>query len=145
MLLDARITLRRGTIVFDEVIYYTAMRSVAISRDRFMLNGGPYHLRLVVDQGHWDDSLMTAPSDDVLRRDVELAKAMGFNGVGKHQKTEDPRYLYRADKLGLMVWEEMPSAYRFTAKAITRMVQEWTEEIDLDYRHPYIMMWVPFN
>jgi beta-galactosidase/beta-glucuronidase len=144
-LLDARITLRRGAIVLDEVTSYTAMRSVAISRDRFMLNGRPYHLRLVLDQGYWDDSLMTAPSDDALRRDVELAKAMGFNGVRKHQKIEDPRYLYWADKLGLMVWEEMPSAYRFTAKAITRMVQEWTEVIDRDYSHPCIVVWVPFN
>ena len=144
-LLDAKITLRRGDVVLDEITSYTAMRSVAISRDRFMLNGRPYHLRLVLDQGYWDDSLMTAPSDDALRRDVELAKEMGFNGVRKHQKIEDPRYLYWADKLGLMVWEEMPSAYRFTSKAITRMVQEWTEVIDRDYSHPCIVVWVPFN
>ncbi len=144
-LLDARVTLRRGDVVLDEITSYTAMRSVAISRDRFMLNGRPYHLRLVLDQGYWDDSLMTAPSDDALRRDVELAKEMGFNGVRKHQKIEDPRYLYWADKLGLMVWEEMPSAYRFTSKAITRMVQEWTEVIDRDYSHPCIVVWVPFN
>nr|WP_314622821.1 glycoside hydrolase family 2 TIM barrel-domain containing protein [uncultured Noviherbaspirillum sp.] len=144
-LLDARVTLRRGNVVLDEITSYTAMRSVAISRDRFMLNGRPYHLRLVLDQGYWDDSLMTAPSDDALRRDVELAKEMGFNGVRKHQKIEDPRYLYWADRLGLMVWEEMPSAYRFTNKAITRMVQEWTEVIDRDYSHPCIVVWVPFN
>ena len=144
-LLDARITLRCGDTVLDEVTSYTAMRSVAISRDRFMLNGRPYHLRLVLDQGYWNDSLMTAPSDDALRRDVELAKAMGFNGVRKHQKIEDPRYLYWADRLGLMVWEEMPSAYRFTAKAITRMVHEWTEVMDRDYSHPCIVVWVPFN
>ena len=144
-LLDARITLRRGDVVLDEITSYTAMRSVAISRDRFMLNGRPYHLRLVLDQGYWEDSLMTAPSDDALRRDVELAKEMGFNGVRKHQKIEDPRYLYWADRLGLMVWEEMPSAYRFTSKAITRMVREWTEVIDRDYSHPCIVVWVPFN
>ena len=79
-----------------------------------MLNGRPYLLRLVLDQGYWPDTLMAAPSDEALRRDVELAKAMGFNGVRKHQKIEDPRYLYWADRLGLLVWEEMPSAYRFT-------------------------------
>lgn len=144
-LLDARITLRRDGQVLDEVTSYTAMRSVAISRDRFMLNGRPYHLRLVLDQGYWDDTLMTAPDDDALKRDVELAKEMGFNGVRKHQKIEDPRYLYWADRLGLMVWEEMPSAYRFTAKAITRMVHEWTEVIERDYSHPCIVVWVPFN
>ena len=109
----------RGDTVIDEVRSYTALRSVTISRDRFMLNGRPYLLRLVLDQGYWPDTLMAAPSDDALRRDVELAKAMGFNGVRKHQKIEDPRYLYWADRLGLLVWEEMPSAYRFTRIAIT--------------------------
>jgi hypothetical protein len=88
---------------------------------------------------------MTAPSDQHLKRDVELAKLMGFNGVRKHQKIEDPRYLYWADKLGLLVWEEMPSAYRFSPKAITRTVSEWTEAITRDYSHPCIVVWVAFN
>jgi hypothetical protein len=118
---------------------------VNILRDRFMLNGRPYMLRMVLDQGYWPDTLLSAPDDEALRRDVELAKAMGFNGVRKHQKVEDPRYLYWADKLGLMVWEEMPSAYRFTRTAINRTVREWTEVIERDYSHPCIIVWVPFN
>ena len=61
---------------------------------------------------------------------------MGFNGVRKHQKIEDPRYLYWADRLGLLVWEEMPSAYRFTRTAIKRTVREWSEAIERDYSHP---------
>ncbi len=81
------------------------MRTVSIQRDRFMLNGRPYYLRLVLDQGYWPDTLMTPPSDEALRRDVELVKAMGFNGVRKHQKIEDPRFLYWADVLGLLVWD----------------------------------------
>ena len=144
-LLDAEITLWQGERVLDRVSSYTALRSVNIQRDRFMLNGRPYQLRMVLDQGYWDDTLLAAPSDDALRRDVELAKAMGFNGVRKHQKIENPRYLYWADKLGLMVWEEMPSAYRFSALAVTRLVREWTEAIDRDYSHPCIIVWVPFN
>ncbi len=144
-LLDARIRLMRGAEVIDEVKSYTALRSVDILRDRFMLNGRPYHLRMVLDQGYWPDTLMAAPSDEHLRRDVELAKAMGFNGVRKHQKIEDPRYLYWADRLGLLVWEEMPSAYRFTRTAIKRVVREWTEAIERDYSHPCIIVWVPFN
>jgi beta-galactosidase/beta-glucuronidase len=144
-LLSAELTLHHNGKVLDRVLSYTALRSVAIARDRFMLNGRPYPLRMVLDQGYWPDSLMTAPSDDALRRDVELAKAMGFNGVRKHQKIEDPRYLYWADKLGLLVWEEMPSAYRFSHKAITRMVHEWTEAIERDYSHPCVIVWVPFN
>jgi hypothetical protein len=144
-LLDAEITLRRGDTVIDEASSYTALRSVTISRDRFMLNGRPYMLRMVLDQGYWPDTLLAAPDDDALKRDVELAKAMGFNGVRKHQKIENPRYLYWADRLGLLVWEEMPSAYRFTRTAIRRTVQEWTEAIERDYSHPCIIVWVPFN
>ena len=144
-LLDARLTLRRGGVVVDEVRSYTALRSVSVERDRFVLNGRPYQLRMVLDQGYWPESLLAAPSDEALRRDVELAKKMGFNGVRKHQKIEDPRYLYWADKLGLVVWEEMPSTYRFTRTAIRRMVQEWTEAIERDFSHPCIVVWVPFN
>ncbi|TFW09378.1 glycoside hydrolase family 2 [Oxalobacteraceae bacterium OM1] len=144
-LLDAEITLRHGDVVLDKVKSYTALRSVAINRDRFMLNGRPYHLKLVLDQGYWPDTLLAAPDDEALRRDVELAKAMGFNGVRKHQKIESPRYLYWADRLGLLVWEEMPSSYRFTPLAINRMVREWTEVIERDYSHPCIIVWVPFN
>jgi len=144
-LIDAHIRLLRGGVVVDDITSYTALRSVDILRDRFMLNGRPYLLRLVLDQGYWPESLLAAPSDDALRRDVELAKAMGFNGVRKHQKIEAPRYLYWADRLGLLVWEEMPSAYRFTRTAINRVVREWTEAIVRDYSHPCVIVWVPFN
>ncbi|WP_231402351.1 glycoside hydrolase family 2 protein [Caenimonas aquaedulcis] len=144
-LLDVELKLLRDGKVVDRAKSYTALRSAAVLRDRFMLNGRPYVLRMVLDQGYWPDTLLAAPSDEALRRDVELAKAMGFNGVRKHQKIEDPRYLYWADKLGLMVWEEMPSAYRFTRTAIKRTVREWTEAIDRDYSHPCIIVWVPFN
>lgn len=144
-LLDAHIRLMRGDEVIDEFNSYTALRSVTILRERFMLNGRPYLLRLVLDQGYWPDTLLASPSDAALKKDVELAKAMGFNGVRKHQKIEDPRYLYWADKLGLLVWEEMPSAYRFTRTAIKRTVKEWTEVIDRDYSHPCVVVWVPFN
>ncbi len=144
-LLDVELTLWHQGKAIDKIRSYTALRSVNINRDRFMLNGRPYQLRLVLDQGYWPDTLLTAPSDGALRKDVELAKAMGFNGVRKHQKIEDPRYLYWADRLGLLVWEEMPSAYRFTPLAINRMVREWSEVIERDYSHPCIIVWVPFN
>ena len=144
-LLDAHIRLMSGGKVIDEVQSYTALRSATVQRDRFLLNGRPYQLRLALDQGYWPDTLMTAPSDAALKRDVELAKSMGFNGVRKHQKIEDPRYLYWADRLGLLVWEEMPSAYRFTNRAIKRLMREWIEAIERDYSHPCILVWVPFN
>ena len=144
-LIDAQIQLWHQGELLDEVKSYTAMRSVSIQRDRFMLNGHPYYLRLILDQGYWEDTLMTPPSDEALRLDIQLTKQMGFNGVRKHQKIEDPRFLYWADAMGLLVWEEMPSAYRFTPKAVQRITQEWTEAIERDISHPCIVAWVPFN
>jgi beta-galactosidase/beta-glucuronidase len=134
----------RGQLV-DEAHSYTALRQVAVQGDRFILNGRPWTLRLVLDQGYWPETGITPPSDEALRRDIELTKAMGFNGVRKHQKIEDPRYLYLADRMGLFVWEEMPSAYRFTRDSVRRLTREWTEAIERDYSHPCIIAWVPFN
>src|SRR6185369_1264213 len=125
-LIDAEIELLDGDEVIDRVESYTAMRSVNLHGDRFVLNGRPMYLRLVLDQGYWPEGGLTAPDDDALRKDVELVKQLGFNGVRKHQKIEDPRFLYWADVLGLLVWEEMPSAYRYTKPSIERLMREWT-------------------
>lgn len=134
----------RGELV-DTARSYTALRSIGAQGDKFVLNGRPYQLRMVLDQGCWPESGLTAPDDDAYRNDVELAKAMGFNGVRKHQKIESPRYLYWADILGLLVWEEMPSAYRFTKTSIERLTRQWSEVISRDASHPSIIAWVPFN
>jgi hypothetical protein len=129
----------------DRVESYTALRAFAVQGDRFILNGRPYPLRMVLDQGYWPETGMTPPSDADVRKDVELAKAMGFNGVRKHQKIEVPRYLYWADRLGLLVWEEMPSAYRFTRRSVELLTRQWLEAMRRDVSHPSIMAWVPFN
>src|SRR5687768_709776 len=134
----------RGDLI-DEASSYTALRSVTVEHDRVVLNGRPYMLRLALDQGYWPETGLTPPDDAALRLDVELAKAMGFNGVRKHQKIEDPRYLYWADRLGLLVWEEMPSAYRFTHRSIERVSREWIAAIERDTSHPCIIAWVPIN
>jgi len=134
----------RGELL-DSAESYTALRSAAVQGDRFVLNNRPYLLRLVLDQGYWSESGLTAPDDAALRRDVLLARRMGFNGVRKHQKIEDPRYLYWADRLGLAVWEEMPSAYRFTPASVERLTREWHDVIRRDYSHPCIIAWVPIN
>jgi beta-galactosidase/beta-glucuronidase len=131
--------------VIDAVKSYTALRSIAIQGDRFLLNGRPWPLRLVLDQGYWPESGQTAPSNDAFVRDILLVKAMGFNGVRKHQKIEDPRFLYWADHLGLLVWEEMPSAYRYTERSVERLTREWIEVLKRDWSHPCIVSWVPFN
>jgi beta-galactosidase/beta-glucuronidase len=145
-LLDVELELwgERGELI-DSARSYVALRSATVQGDRFLLNGRPYTLRMVLDQGYWPAGGMTAPNDEALRRDVVLAKAMGFNGVRKHQKIEDPRYLYWADTLGLAVWAEMPSAYRFTTRSVERVLREWRAAIERDYSHPCIVSWVPVN
>jgi len=145
-LIDALLELRdeNGTVI-DTVRSYTALRSVAVQGDRFILNGRPLKLRLVLDQGYWSESGLTAPTDGALIRDILLAKSLGFNGVRKHQKIECARYLYWADCLGLLVWEEMPSAYRYTTTSIERLTKQWLEVIERDRSHPCIVSWVPFN
>ncbi len=131
--------------VLDEVRSYTALRAIATQGDRFLLNGRPLPLRMVLDQGYWPETGQTAPNDDAFVRDILLAKALGFNGVRKHQKIEDPRFLYWADHLGLLVWEEMPSAYRYTQRSVERLSREWIEAVKRDRSHPCIVSWVPFN
>ena len=118
-IIDADLTLttidsgRHGSgDVLDTVASYTAIRSVEVRNGQFLLNGRPYPMRLVLDQGYWPDTGATPPNVAALERDIELTKALGFNGARKHQKTEDPRYLALADRMGLLVWVEMPSAYR---------------------------------
>jgi beta-galactosidase/beta-glucuronidase len=145
-LLRARIRLWgiRGELV-DDLTSYTALRSVGTGNGRFLLNGRPYPLRMVLDQGYWPQTGLTPPNDDALRHDVELTKAMGFNGARKHQKLEDPRYLAWADTLGLLVWTELPSAYAFAPEAIERSTRLWTGAIARDRNHPSVAAWVPFN
>ncbi|MCU1295111.1 MAG: glycoside hydrolase family 2 sugar binding protein [Bryobacterales bacterium] len=145
-IIDVKLELRdRQGQILDSVVSYTALRAISVQGDRFILNGRPLPLRLVLDQGYWPESGLTAPNDDALLGDVILAKKLGFNGVRKHQKIEHPRYLYWADNIGLLVWEEMPSAYRYTRKSVERVTSEWIQILKRDISHPCIVAWVPLN
>jgi beta-galactosidase/beta-glucuronidase len=144
-LIEADVELWQGDRRIDRVWSYTALRSIGVQGNRFMLNGRPFFLKMVLDQGYWPDTLMAPPDVAALQRDVELAIQLGFNGVRKHQKIEDPRWLFFCDLFGLLVWAEMPSPYRFTTAAVERLVDEWTEAIRRDVSHPCICAWVPLN
>lgn len=144
-LIDATLTLYDGDTVLDEVKSYAGLRSVGTDSGFFMLNGSPIYLRLVLGQGYWQDTNLTPPSPDALREEVRLIKALGFNGVRVHQKVEDPRFLYWCDRLGVMVWGEMASAFSFSNEAVNRYTREWMEVVERDYNHPSIICWVPFN
>ena len=133
------------TLGQDRVESYFGLRRVEAKDGRVMLNGEPFVQRLVLDQGYWPDGLLTAPSDEALRKDVELARAFGFNGARKHQKVEDPRWLYWADRLGFVVWSEMPSFHQHTAEAEHRLMREWGDVVRLQRNHPSVVTWVPAN
>ncbi|WP_448615379.1 glycoside hydrolase family 2 protein [Modestobacter sp. URMC 112] len=145
-LLEARISLLDGDGgVVDEVGSYTALRSVGVAPGGVLLNGRTYFLRLVLAQDFWPESHLAAPDDDALRREVQWAKDLGFNGIRVHQKTEDPRLLAWCDRLGLLVWSELPSAYEFSHQTVDRLTREWLEVLDRDRSHPCVIAWVPFN
>lgn len=129
----------------DHVSSYFGLRTVEAKAGRFQLNGEPYVQRLVLDQGYFPGGLLTARSDDDVRRDIELAKSMGFNGARKHQKVEDPRWLYWADTLGFLVWGEMANFHAPSPQAQHRLEAEWRERVLRDRAHPSIVAWVPLN
>jgi beta-galactosidase/beta-glucuronidase len=129
----------------DTVDSYFGMRKIEVRNGKVYLNDRPYYQRLVLDQGYFPDSVLTAPTDEALRRDIELAKEMGFNGARKHQKVEDPRWHYWADRLGFLVWGEMANAYQYSPAYVRRITAEWQDAVRRDYNHPCIVAWVPLN
>ena len=144
-LYDVKLRLVQRGEVLDEVESYLGMRSVELVDGRFLLNGEETYLKMALDQGYWREGLLAAPTDDHLRADVELAKSMGFNGVRKHQKVEDPRFLYWCDRLGLMVWGEMANARAWSPAAEDAFLGEWSRAVQRDYNAPCVVAWVPLN
>jgi beta-galactosidase/beta-glucuronidase len=145
-LLDARlrITDEDGAVV-DEVWSYLGLRSVDEHGGSFLLNDRPYLVRSVLGQGYWPESHLAAPSADALRAEVQLIKDLGFNAVRVHEKAEDPRFLYWTDRLGLLVWGEIGSAFEYSPRAVERTVREWIDVVARDAAHPSIVTWVPVN
>ena len=129
----------------DRVASYAGLREVTVIDGQQCLNGAPIYLRGILDQGYFPEGWYCAKDDATLRQDVELTKAMGFNFARKHQKAEEPRYLYWADKLGLLVWAEMPSGRIFSSELITSLTEQWLDLVRRDRGHPSVVGWVPFN
>ena len=144
-LYDVTFELTRGNRVVDRVHSYFGFRQISTQEGKVLLNGEPLYLKMVLDQGYWPDSNLTPPSDEAIQYDIQMAKAMGFNGVRKHQKIEDPRFLYWADRMGLLVSAEMANAYMFDGESVSRLTREWIDAVSRDYNHPSIIIWVPLN
>ncbi|KAF2704137.1 glycoside hydrolase family 2 protein [Pleomassaria siparia CBS 279.74] len=131
----------------DEVRTTTGMRSLnwTSGDSTFKLNGYPLFQALCLDQGYWPNTFMTPPSSSALKDDIEMAKRMGFNGCRKHQKVEDPIFMYWADRLGYLVWGEMANAFSYSLDYVERFNQEWTESMKRDINHPCVVAWTPVN
>jgi len=136
----------------DEVEGYFGMRSVALTGNAILLNGRPVFQRLVLDQGYWPDTLLTAPSDEALARDIELALDAGFNGARIHQRVPEERFYYHADRLGYLVWGEFgdwgvqgygPPGDNQRPPA--SFLAQWVEAVRRDRNHPSIVGWCPLN
>jgi beta-galactosidase/beta-glucuronidase len=146
-LIGARISVQpheRDGAPSDAVSSYLGLRSVATSDESLLLNDRPLYLRSVLAQNYWPETHLAATAA-MLQREVELILELGFNAARVHQKVEDPRFLYWADRLGLMLWGETASAYAFDSKAIGALVSEWTAVLERDRSHPSIIAWVPLN
>lgn len=150
----------REPSVEDEVASYFAMRKIEVGPDergatRIKLNGQPYFGVGLLDQGFWPDGLYTAPTDEALRYDIEETKRLGFNTIRKHVKVEPARWYYWADRLGVLVWQDMPSGgasigpkdpdLQRTPEAAAQYEAELRAMIRALHNHPSIIMWVVFN
>lgn len=144
-LIYVQVTLTDEKENVDTVQTYFGMRSAELTNHRFYLNGNACMQRLILDQGYWKDTLLTPPDKEAIIEDIRLTKAMGFNGVRKHQKIEDPRYYYFADKMGLLVWGELPSSYMYNDNTVKNSANEMMEFLERDFNHPCIVTWVPLN
>ncbi|MCW2845140.1 MAG: glycoside hydrolase [Nocardioides sp.] len=146
-LLDVEVRLLDGASgeEIDSVTSYAGLRTVGVEQGAFRLNDQPYYVRSVLNQGYRPETHLASRDTAELRHEVEAIKELGFNSVRLHQKCEDPRWLYWADRLGLLVWGESASAYAFSAAAVTRFVPEWTAIVRRDRSHPCLAVWVPVN
>lgn len=131
--------------IIDEVDSYFGMRKISMKDGQILLNNIPIYQKLLLDQGYWLDTMLTPPSDEAMLEDIEKTIAMGFNGVRKHQKVEDQRFFYLADKKGLLVWSEMAATYEYTDEAVRNLTDEWLDSVEQLYNHPSIITWVPVN
>jgi beta-galactosidase/beta-glucuronidase len=144
-LYDLTLEVEANGAVVDRVQSYFGQRKISVHDGKLYLNDAPYFLRFALDQGYWPESTLTPPSDDAMQYDIRMTKAFGLNGVRKHQKAEDPRYLYWADKMGLLVWGEMANAHDYSPEYAARFTREWQEIVARDYNHPSLIAWVPIN
>lgn len=131
--------------VLDNVDSYFGIRKIEIKENKIYLNGEQLYLKLILDQGYWKESHLTPPNEESLIKDIESVLAFGYNGIRKHQKVEDERFLYWCDVKGVLVWSEMANCYNFDDNSLHNFINEWIKVVKQNYNHPSIITWVPIN
>lgn len=144
-LYDMELRLLRNGKEIDRADSYFGMREVQIKDSQVLLNGAPVYQKLILDQGYWEESHLTPPSEQALIEDIDRIHELGYNGLRKHQKLEDERFLYWCDVKGMLVWSEMAAFYSYSDAAVEQFTREWTEIVRQNYNHPSIITWVPLN
>lgn len=146
-LYDVDIEIISSNTITDIVSSYFGMRSISWDKKGIKINGKYVFQRLVLDQGFYPDGIYTAPSDEDLKKDIELSLALGFNGARLHEKIFEPRFLYWADKYGYLCWGEHGNwGLDITSmEGLRSFLPEWMEALNRDYNHPSIIGWCPFN
>lgn len=145
-LIGVDFTLYRAGSPCDQAHTRMGLRKITIDRQgKICLNDRPLYQRLILDQGYWPESGLTPPSCEALKKDIQLAKAMGFNGARKHQKLEDPYFYYYAEELGFLVWCEMPSAYTYCEREVQAITREWQEIVNYAKNFTSVIAYVPLN
>ena len=144
-LIGATVTLTAPGQPEDVVESYLGLRTIETTPRGVLLNGSLRYLRMVLHQAYWPESQLVAPSPEALEREADLILALGFNGARIHQKVEDPRFLWHADRKGLLLWGEMANAFTFSDRGVDRLEHEWREVVKRDRNHPSIIAWVPYN
>ena len=139
------ITIKNDDDTLDEVQTYFGMRKIEASDGRVLLNNFPFYHRSILNQGYYPEGYITAEDDDRIISDIKLIKSMGYNAMRVHQKIESPHFLYWCDRMGIVVWEEMPSMYQYRELQAHNIIGEITAVIERDINHPCILTWVLFN
>ncbi len=131
----------------DTVQSYFGLRNIELDKNRFLLNGQPVYLRTVLDQGYYPDGVYTAPEENDMIRDIQIALDAGFNGARLHEKVFEPRFLYHCDRIGYLVWGEYANwgLDHTELHSLPTILREWMEAVDRDFNHPSIIGWCPFN
>ena len=139
------ITLKKDGEEVDELQTYFGMRKLESEYGRVLLNNFPFYHRSILNQGYYPEGYITAEDDERIISDIKLIKSLGYNAMRIHQKIESPRFLYWCDRVGIAVWEEIPSMYQYRELQAYNIMSQITDIVERDINHPSIFSWVLFN